>query len=123
MHMDFGGLAQTFEIALGVWFAALAGAVIYRCLNGQIPLRGILAHDAAALAAGQPAGERVQLLLAFIFSVGAYAQMALAQQGATALPDPPQQLVAIFAASHGIYLTGKLGRTARLGRFLFNKGE
>jgi hypothetical protein len=122
--MSFEGLAQFFEIALGLWFAGLAATILYRCLNGRIPLRGILAHDAQALAEGRPAGERVQLLFAFILSVGAYMQLALAApHGTKTLPDPPQQLVAIFAASHGIYLTGKLGRTARLGRFLFNKGE
>ena len=120
--MSLQGLAQTFEYGLLYWLAALAVLVIYRLLNGGINTSGLLGQ-------GQDGGvtpERVQMLFAFVLGVGAYAQLTLATlSGADPnphFPEAPPQLVGLFAGSHSIYLSGKLGRVAGLGRFIFSNG-
>jgi hypothetical protein len=69
----------------------------------------------------------VQLLISFFVAVAAYARIALvATHGGTVpvtrLPEAPTELVALFAASHGIYLSGKLGGMLNLGRFISSGG-
>ena len=95
----------------------MAFLVIYRCLSGGISLSGMLAHDIGQSEGGFPAPERVQLLVMFMIALAAYARHALAVTQAPGapppaqLPDVPNEMLALFAASNAIYLSGKLGRT------------
>lgn len=105
------------ERGLLYWLAAMAFLVIYRCLSGGISLSGMLAHDIGQSEGGFPAPERVQLLVMFLIALAAYARHALAVTQAPGapppaqLPDVPNEMLALFAASNAIYLSGKLGRT------------
>jgi hypothetical protein len=116
-------LAYLAEKGLLLWLGAMALVVGWRCLNGDINLTGMLAHDAKDLGDRRPAPERVQLLVSFTFALVAYARLTLAAtQGndvplPTRLPDAPGELVLLFAGSHSIYLAGKFGRCiARRGQ-------
>jgi hypothetical protein len=115
-------LAYFAEKGLLLWLAAMALVVGWRCLDGNINLAGMLAHDAKDQADQRPAPDRVQLLVSFVFAVIAYARLALAATQAsdaalpTHLPEAPNELVLLFAGSHSIYLIGKYRRS-------FSKGE
>lgn len=124
--MDAARLA---EGALVVWLAALAVLIVWRALTGGINLLGILAHNEQHLAQGRPATERVQLILSFGAAVVIYVRAALLQTPdvhatiVTHLPCAPPQLIALFAASHGVYLSGKLGRFLNFGSLLSSGRE
>jgi hypothetical protein len=116
-------LAEIAEKGLVIWLALLAVVVGMRCMRGDINLAGLLAHDTADLGDARPAPERVQLLVAFVFALVAYARLTLhATQGAdaplpTQLPEAPTELVMLLGGSQSIYLAGKLGRSIlRRGR-------
>jgi hypothetical protein len=121
--MGIGGIANILEHALLYWLVVLGILVLYRCATGGINLSGVLAQDERRSTLGAPAPERVQLIAAFFFAVIAYARLALVKtQGihgapATSLPEAPKELIALFVASHAIYLTGKFGRARK------DKGE
>jgi hypothetical protein len=115
--------AQFAEKGLMLWLALMALAIGWRCLSGGIGLGGILAHDACDCEEQRPAPERVQLLIAFVFALAAYARLAIQSSGAQgaapslSLPEAPNELVALFLGSHSVYLAGKFGRSlARRGR-------
>jgi len=120
--MNLPGLAQIVEYGLLYWLAALAALVVYRCLNGGINLAGLLGSEPQ----GGVTGERVQMLFAFLLGVGAYLQLTLATMSGPDpnphFPEAPKELIGLFAGSHSIYLAGKLGRVAQLGRFFFSNG-
>ena len=127
------------ENGLLFWLAAMAFVVAFGCLNGRITMWGMLAHDDADKNDGSPAPERLQMLIGFLIALWTYANEALtrgvldvpvaqrtsfqfaamgfspaqAPSHAThmlALPDVSPQFIALFAASHSIYLVGKWGR-------------
>ena len=110
-------LAVFAEKGLIFWLAAVALVVGWRCMNGDINLAGILAHNARDLSDQRPAPERVQLLVGFVFALVAYARLTLAAtqgEGAplpTQLPEAPKELLLLFAGSHSIYLIGKFCRS------------
>jgi len=127
--MGTSDIAVWTEAALLFWLAALAVLIVWGALTGGINLFGILAHSEQHLADGRPAAERVQLLVAFITAVAVYIRDAMLQTPdahatvVTHLPCAPPQLIALFAASHGIYLSGKLGRFLNLGTLLTSGRE
>lgn len=112
--MTQGRLANLTETALLWWLGAMLALVLWRALSGSIAISGMLAHDAKAARDGRPAPERVQLLATFLFALAAYVRLALTHTelgGAhPALPDVSAKFISLFAASHSIYLGGKLGR-------------
>lgn len=120
-------VAEVVRIGVAGWLALLAGMILYRCVSGGINLNGLLARSAQQAADGLPSPERVQLLFAFLLAVAAYARLTLkAMQGAaplTSLPAAPNELIALFVASHGIYLGGKLGWMLNLKQFISKPGE
>jgi hypothetical protein len=109
------------------WLVLVALLFVYRCLNGAINTFGLLARSDDQAADGHPSPERVQLLLAFFIAVAGYARIAIrAAQGPSAphaLPDAPAELVALFIASHAIYLGGKLGWMFNLKQFIEKPGD
>ncbi|HVV65104.1 MAG TPA: hypothetical protein VHC42_06530 [Rhizomicrobium sp.] len=116
-------LAQIAEKGLMLWLALMALAIGWKCLSGGIGLGGILAHDACDCDEQRPAPERVQMLIAFVFALAAYARLAIQSSQApgaplaASLPEAPNELVALFLGSHSIYLAGKFGRSlARRGK-------
>jgi hypothetical protein len=123
----FDILSLVIRDAVVGWLALVAFLFVYRCLNGGINTFGLLARSDAQAAEGRPSPERVQLLLAFLIAVAGYVRIAIrAAQGATAphaLPDAPAELVALFIASHAIYLGGKLGWLFNLKQFIAKPGD
>ncbi|HEY9104565.1 hypothetical protein [Chitinimonas sp.] len=91
-------------------YAAMLGVVLFRLFNGRINLRGMLGSGDTAI---DP--ERVQLLIVWLAGVATYAAKALAtlHSAQPQLPDVPQELIALTAASQGIYLVGKYTRNRR----------
>lgn len=100
-----------------LWLGALAVAIFYRMLDGRVNLTGLLAQDAAGAQKGDTPPERIQFIVGIFFAVFVYVLQALtAMHGSkplTALPEVPQNLLLLFAGSHVVYLSGKLGRTIR----------
>lgn len=116
--MGLPGIAQGVEQVLLYWLAAIAVLVLYRCLTGDVNVGGMLCHDDNSAVAA----DRAQLLFVFLLTLATYARTAIAStQGIVAplptkLPEAPTELVALFGASHTIYLSGKLGRFLTLFR-------
>lgn len=115
--MGLADLAYGVEHVLLYWLAAVAVLVLYRCLTGDVNVSGMLSHDDDSAVAA----DRAQLLFVFLLTLGTYARSALATQGFDAplpskLPEAPTELVALFGASHTVYLSGKFGRFLTLFR-------
>ncbi len=119
-------IVQGVRIGVVGWLALLAALILYRCVNGRINLNGLLARSERHAADGLPSPERVQLLFAFLIAVVAYARLTIhsmhGAQPPAALPEAPVELIALFAASHGIYLGGKLGWMFNLKQFISKPG-
>jgi hypothetical protein len=110
-------LATLIEYGLLLWLGAMALAVLYRLLNGEMVTTGLLAHDDAGAAGGETTPERSQYMLVILGAVAVYAYQALAAQHGTApiksLPEVPQNLLLIFGGSNVLYLSGKISRSIR----------
>jgi len=78
----------------------LALLIAYRLLTGGISLNGLLTMDGE-----QFSPERAQLLVASVAGLLAYATATLSQGK---FPEIPNSLLALFAASHFIYIGGKV---------------
>jgi hypothetical protein len=95
--------------ALVAWLGAMAALVGYRLLWGGRPLLGLLSNEGRSV---DP--ERVQALLVVLFVAGAYIVTAMgADHSSRTMPDLPEGLLALLAGSEGLYLGGKLARSAR----------
>jgi hypothetical protein len=143
--MSLGALATIIEKGLLIWLAVMAAVVLMGCLNGKITITGMLAHDKDDQGDGKPAPERLQMLIGSLLAMATYAREALTKgvldtpglknvsehlasigsifpaaaahaHHVPTLPDVSTQFIALFAASHGIYLGGKWGRHAWRGR-------
>jgi hypothetical protein len=102
-------LAQVLRVGLVAWLLALAVIVLWRLLvEGQL-FHGLLVTKAG----GGMEPDRWQFLLAT--GGGAITYVALSAQavaeGAARMPDAPQELLTVMAASQAVYLGGKIGRT------------
>lgn len=91
-------------------YGAMLAVVVFRLFNGRINLRGMLGNGDTAV---DP--ERVQLLIVWLAGVAIYATKALAtlHSAQPQLPEVPQELIALTAASQGLYLVGKYTRNRR----------
>ena len=100
-------VAQAFGWCLLAWIGALALAIAFRILRGDIALYGLLS------AGGQRFDpERVQSFAVFIFVIGGYLLHALYTPGQhNTLPDIPESLLVLLAGSNGVFLAGKIART------------
>ena len=85
---------------LAVWLAAVVILIAYRILTGRISLQGLFTMDG-----DQFSPERLQLILVTVGLLAAYAQQAL---GAGLMPPVSSVVIAVFAASHAVYLGGKV---------------
>lgn len=94
-----------------MWPMLLIAMISYWLITGKIHTHGLL-----SLKAGEKINaERVQMLAISVFAIGGYMMSVLrdtanAEAPLTILPDVPTELIAIFAASQTIYLSGKLAR-------------
>lgn len=84
-------------------YVTLAAIVFLRLLKNEIVIRGLM----AAKEGGAVSPERAQLLVVSFGSMFSYAVMAL---DAGTLPPPPDELIAVFAASNLFYVSGKSAR-------------
>ena len=98
------------------WLALLAGFLLIRMLDGSIQISGLL-QTRLDLQEGGINPERVLATLAVPLVLGAYVleiiqtgTVTLAD-GTLSLPDIPESLLAILAASNGTYLAGKISRS------------
>ena len=116
--MDHAAISRILEGGLLVWVGALALVLSYRILTQRVPTRGFLNLEIQGRSTGRLAPDRVQLLAAFAVALAGYAFHALAAgpphidaaSGLPSMPEVPQSLLVLFAGSHAIYLSGKLGR-------------
>ena len=104
------------SFAVGGSLALIGGLVLFRIVTHPAQLRGMLVDTTPALGAGsQP--ERVQLLVTFLFALGAYAYagLRLSAHGGPikSLPDAPTSLLVLLGASQTVYLSGKIGRSLK----------
>lgn len=109
-------LATLIEYGLLLWLGALALAVLYRLLNGEINTRGLLAHDDAGIAGGETTPERLQYMAVILGAAAVYAYQAIDMQHGgpiKSLPEVPQNLLMIFGGSNVLYLSGKISRSIR----------
>ena len=106
-----GGQLATFaRLEILLIIGAMAVVAFYKGIVHGQPL--------ASLLAGSPGGplqaERVVLLLATLFGAGQYLSQLMYSDGA-ALPEVPAGLLALFAASSGVYLGAKQFRQTTVG--------
>jgi hypothetical protein len=94
-------LARLASLEAAVFFAALAAIVCYQILTGRIHLTGLLRDKTRR---NQLSPARIQLLLVTIFGAGMMLRSAAGQGALTLLPP---EVVALFGASHGLYLGNK----------------
>ena len=85
---------------LSLWLAVFGAIVTYRLVTGQIVVAGILSAPD-----GRFSPERLQL---FLFTVAGLLSFAAAAFSEHRLPPIPDALLGVFAASHAVYLGGKL---------------
>jgi hypothetical protein len=91
---------EFFKSFMAVWLAALTLLIGYRLLTGRIRLAGVLTADGSAFSP-----SRLQLLAV---TVGGLATYATACLSAKQMLPVQGDLVALFAASHAIYLGPKI---------------
>jgi hypothetical protein len=104
-------IVKLFSTGLLVWFALLAALIAVRILRRDIDVAGFLAQSAAPDSPVLP--ERVVTVAMFPTIVIGYALLALHADvsGATPhLPDIPDSVVVLLAASNSLYLAGKIAR-------------
>jgi hypothetical protein len=89
---------------------ALVAIVAYRMITQQINVTGLL-MDKTGGRVISPA--RIQMLIATIGMAAYYLMMVFESKDKGRLPELPNEYLAAFGTSHGIYLLGKLyGRFA-----------
>lgn len=91
--------ATFLEYFLEIWLALLAVIVAYRVLTGGIPLDGLFSIDGDRFSP-----ERLQLFIVTLLMTLGYAEESLR---AMHMSPVPNELLALFAASHAVYLGGK----------------
>lgn len=113
-----------------IWLLILGGLIGLRLLTGEINTRGLFTSNQAAAGRGIDA-ERVQAAVILPLVLGGYVLNALkggavpTESGGLALPDVPENLLALMVGSQGFYLLGKMKRViwdgsavARLARLV-----
>ena len=93
------GPAVFIHLYFVVWFAALAALVVWQMLTGRINLGGVLTVDGV-----RSSPSRLQLLLGTLGGATAYAVACL---HAHAFVPVPENLLALYAASHTVHLGHK----------------
>lgn len=94
----------TYEITLII--SALSLVVAGKLLNGDIDTGGLLQLKTPA-SPGQISPARVQLLLVTLAGAWQYLVQVLQHYSSHTLPDLPNELLAVFAGSHTVYLASK----------------
>jgi hypothetical protein len=87
---------------LRAWLIAVAAAIVYRMLTGRISLKGLFTIDGTRFSP-----ERLQMLVVTLGVLASYVQGSLT---AHKMQPIPSELFSVFAASHVLYLGGKIAR-------------
>jgi hypothetical protein len=108
--------SKIFATGLFVWLGLLTLLVTIRMLTGKIHVAGLLSHRLNA-DGGKVLPERVLAMAVFPWVLGLYALDALhadvsGTTGPPSLPDVPEYLLSLLTGSNGLYLAGKIARTA-----------
>ncbi len=105
--------ASIIRYAILPWLFLLFAVVLLKILRGDINTAGLLRS--------RPGGpvelERVTILAASLFGIGAYALDALhggalhdLKTNTYRMPDAPESLLVLLGGANGLYLAGKLMR-------------
>jgi hypothetical protein len=84
---------------LEIWLAALTAVIAYRFLTGGLSLNGLFSMDGVRFSP-----ERLQLFIVTLLMAVGYAEESLRTMQMAPISN---ELLALFAASHGAYLGGK----------------
>ena len=91
---------------------AFAAVIGWRLLDGTIVTRGLLSTEPD----GSVDPERTQMILVTMFALGGFLLSVLHGLARTAqpitMPTVPTELLAVLTGSQGVYLSGKLTRSA-----------
>lgn len=100
--------ADILATGLQLWLAVLAVIVAMRVLRG-----GGIAEMVTTRKGGGIDPDRVQSLLIFLFAAGTLIVGAFDPEAPRAsLPDVPDAVIVLLAGSNGLYLAGKVARSA-----------
>ena len=103
-------LATVLRWELMLVLIVLAAIVAYRMITQQINVTGLFMDKTGGRVISP---GRVQMLMASIGMAAYYLMLVFESKGKGRLPELPNEYLAAFGASHGIYLLGKLyGRFA-----------
>jgi hypothetical protein len=106
--------ADILSAGLRTWMLALAAVIAFRLLTGQINNHGLFRSTNRARRWARP--ERLQAGVVIPIVLGGYALEVLqtgavtTESGQLALPDVPEALLVVLAASNSLYLAGKVTR-------------
>lgn len=101
------------KTGLLIWLALLFAIVIGRILKGDLNTAGLLRHGRSD---PNVAPERVLLTAGFPAVILSYVFLGLHVDVHTlhpALPDVPDSLLMLLTGSNGLYLAGKIARSAK----------
>jgi hypothetical protein len=107
--------ADILSAGLRTWMLALAAVIAFRLLTGQINNHGLFRSTNRACGGGLDP-ERLQAGVAIPIVLGAYVLEVLqtgavtTESGQRALPDVPEALLVVLAATNSLYLAGKITR-------------
>jgi hypothetical protein len=108
--MEF--IVQIFAFGMLAWLALLAASISVRSIRGDLLLGGMLAQNAG----GPPTPERmlgvvITVVIAVVYIKTAL-QIDLSGPGPLRLPELPEQFMNILLGTNGIFLAGKIARSA-----------
>ena len=109
MTLDLTGLVTIVQNGLLLWLGLLVALVLRGIFSGKINTKGLLSHRGIA---GDVAPERLAMLLATLGYALFYAVSALRtvrlDYADAGLPEIPEEVLAVFVGTNGLYLTGKI---------------
>jgi hypothetical protein len=107
--LDLTSLVTIVQTGLLLWLGLLAAFVLRGIFTGKINTKGLLSHRGIA---GDVAPERLAMLLATLGYAIFYAVNALrmvsVDSDSAGLPEIPEEVLAVFVGTNGLYLTGKI---------------
>jgi hypothetical protein len=106
-------IASVIRYAILPWLFLLFAVILLKLLRGDINTTGLLRTRPG----GPMDPERVTILAASLFAIGAYALEVLEngalldpKTGDYIMPDAPESLLLLLGGANGLYLAGKLMR-------------
>lgn len=105
-------VADILNLEVIAFIAGVGAALIFKCLTGQINLRGVLVHKDGS---ERVSPERVQLLIATIAAAGSYLSQ-VSGSSTNVMPDISTSWLYLLSGSSGIYALGKAYATWKMGK-------